>query len=67
MAKDRQLFVKEVKRILKPTGRAYLSLGTGSPWGFVGRAEWEQIIDEFNIEDGGSYKEKWAAVSLKQG
>jgi hypothetical protein len=66
MAKDRQLFVKEMKRILKSTGQAYLSLGAGSPWGFVGQAEWEQIMEGFNIVKGGSYKGKWAAVELKQ-
>ncbi len=65
MAHHRQLFVNEIKRILKPTGQAYLSLGAGSPWGFVGKAEWEQIMQEFKIEKGGSYREKWAVVTLK--
>jgi SAM-dependent methyltransferase len=65
MAADRQLSVSEIKRILKPGGKAYLSLGAGPPFGFVGEAEWETIIEEFRIEQGGSYHEKWAVVSLE--
>ena len=66
MANDRQLSVSEIKRILKPTGQAYVSLGAGPPLGFVGKAEWEVILEGFTVEQGGSYKEKWAVVSLKQ-
>ncbi len=66
MANDRQLSVSEIKRILKTTGQAYLSLGAGPPFGFVDQAEWEDILEEFKVEQGGSYKEKWAVVSLKQ-
>ena len=67
MAHDRQLSVKEMKRILKSSGRAYLSLGAGPPLGFVGQAGWEEILEEFKVERGGSFQEKWAVVSLKQG
>ncbi len=66
MAHDRQLAVNEMKRILKSKGQAYLSLGAGPPLGFVGKAEWEVILEGFIVEQGGSYKEKWAVVSLKQ-
>ncbi len=66
MAHDRQLSVHEIKRILKTTGQAFLSLGAGPPFGFVDQAEWETILKEFRVEKGGSYKEKWAVVSLKQ-
>jgi hypothetical protein len=66
MANDRQLSVSEMKRILKPTGQAYLSLGDGPPFGFVDQAEWEKILEEFRVEQGGSFKEKWAVVSVKQ-
>ncbi len=65
MADDRQLSVKEIKRILKSKGQAYLSLGAGPPLGFVDQAEWETILEGFTVEQGGSYKEKWAVVSLK--
>ena len=65
MADHRQLSVKEIKRILKPKGQAYLSLGAGPPFGFVDQAEWEKILEGFTVERGGSYKEKWAVVFLK--
>ena len=58
---------KQRKRILKSDGQAYLSLGAGPPFGFVDNEEWEQILKEFKVEQGGSYKEKWAVVPLKQG
>ena len=66
MAHDRQLSVNEIKRILKSSGQAYLSLGAGPPLGFVNQAEWEKILEGFKVERGGSFKEKWAVVSLKQ-
>jgi hypothetical protein len=66
MACDRQLSVNEMKRILKNTGQAYLSLGAGPPLGFVDQEEWEKILEGFRVESGGSFKEKWAVVSLKQ-
>jgi len=58
MANDRQLLVEEIKRILKTTGQAYLSLGAGPPLGFVDKTEWENILEEFKLEQGGSYKWK---------
>jgi len=66
MAQDRQLSVKEIKRILKPEGKAYLSLGAGPPFGYVDQEEWGKILEGFRIEQGGSYKEKWALISVKQ-
>jgi len=67
MTNDRQLSVREMKRILKPDGKAYLSLGGGPPFGYVDKPEWESILEGFTVQRGGSYKEKWAVVSLKQG
>ncbi len=66
MADNRQLSVNEIKRILKSKGQAYISLGASPPLGFVDQAEWEKILEGFRVERGGSYKEKWAVVSLKQ-
>ena len=66
MAYDRQLSVSEMKRILKPNGQIYMSLGAGPPFGYVDKAEWEKILEGFTVQRGGSYKEKWAVVSLKQ-
>lgn len=64
MAVDRHSAVAEIKRILKPTGRAYLSLGATPPWGYVDRAEWAQILSRFHVEKGGAFEDKWAIVTL---
>jgi hypothetical protein len=66
MPYDRQLFVNEMKRILKTTGQAYLSLGTYPPIGFMDKAEWEQMLKGFKVKQGGSIKEMWAVVSVEQ-
>jgi 2-polyprenyl-3-methyl-5-hydroxy-6-metoxy-1,4-benzoquinol methylase len=64
MAIDRRLAVNEMRRILKPTGMAYLSLGSPPPFGYVDQLEWEDILAGFKVEQGGSFKELWALVSL---
>lgn len=64
MASDRQLSVKEMKRILKPGGRAYISLGAAPPFGFVDEQEWQETLAQFKVKQGGSYKEKWALLSV---
>ena len=66
MSHDRQLSVKEMKRILKPNGQVYISLGAGPPFGYVDKEEWDEILEGFTVQQGGSYKEKCAVVSLKQ-
>ena len=66
MADGRESAVSEIKRILKEKGEAYLSLGAVPPFGFVDQEEWEKILKEFRVEQCGSYKEKWAVVSIKQ-
>ena len=66
MAVDRQFAVDEMKRILKPTGHAYISLGATPPLGYVDETEWDLILRGFNVDQGGFFKEKWAVVSLKQ-
>jgi SAM-dependent methyltransferase len=65
MAKHRQLAVNEIRRILKPTGKAYLSLGSPPPLGFVDRAEWERILEGFIVERRGGLLQKWAVVSRR--
>ena len=42
-----------------------MGLGAAPPFGFVDQAEWEEILQRFKVEQGGSFKEKWAVVSLK--
>jgi ubiquinone/menaquinone biosynthesis C-methylase UbiE len=66
MPHDRQLFVSEMKRILKPTAHAYISLGAGPPFGFMDREEWEKMLKGFRVEQEGSWQKGWALVSLKQ-
>lgn len=66
MADNRQLSVKEIERILKLKGQAYLSLGSPPPLGFVNKAEWEKILEGFRVERRGGSLQKWAVVSLKQ-
>ncbi len=65
MAYGRLLAVNEIKRILKLSGKAYLSLGMAPPFGYVDQAEWESIMQSFTVERGGSIKEMWAIVSLQ--
>jgi SAM-dependent methyltransferase len=63
----RELVVNEIQRILKPTGRAYISLGGVSPFfGFVGRAEWERILEAFIVKRKGGLIQKWVDVSKKE-
>lgn len=62
MAVDTPSAVAEIKRILKPTGQAYLSLGAVPPWGYVDRAEWSRILEGFHVKEGGAYEKRWAIV-----
>lgn len=66
MENDRPNAVEEIKRVLNPNGKAYLSLGMRPPWGLVDAAEWEEILAGFDVEDGGSYQQLWALVRLKE-
>ncbi len=63
-AKIRDKAVSEIKRILKPTGKAYLSAALGSVLGLwtsnIGKADWEKILEGFKIERRGN---DWAEVS----
>jgi ubiquinone/menaquinone biosynthesis C-methylase UbiE len=58
--------VNEIARILKPGGRAYLSVARG-PWSHVDGAEWEKILEEFRVERRGGrvplIAHRWAVVS----
>jgi len=67
MAADRPAAVAEIKRILKPAGRAYLSLGAAPPWGYVDRAEWSQMLQGFHVDEGGAYEGRWAIVENRVG
>jgi len=64
MTYGRQLSVSEMKRVLKPGGQLYISVG-GPPFGYVDQDEWQQILAGFKVKLGGTYREKWAVLSLK--
>jgi hypothetical protein len=64
MADQRESAVNEVRRILKPSGLAYLSLGMPPPFGHVDWAEWERILQGFRLRRRGhDLWVKWALVS----
>lgn len=67
MADNRQSAVNEMRRILKPTGQAYLSVDKGH-WSYVGQAEWEKILEGFRVEQRGDplISDRWAVISTKQ-
>lgn len=62
---DRESAINEIRRVLKPEGYAYISLGARPPFGLVDEAEWIETLEGFRVVSGGSYKELWAVVSLK--
>lgn len=61
-----QAAVSEMRRILAPGGRAYLSVARG-PWSYVGAAEWERILTSFEVLRRGEgfpwLAHRWALVS----
>lgn len=60
----------EMKRILKPDGLAFISVATG-PWSYVDHAEWEQILEAFEVKwrerSRFGIEARAAVVSLKRG
>jgi SAM-dependent methyltransferase len=60
--------VNEIRRVLKPSGRAYLSAARGF-YSYMSQAEWEKILEGFRVErrgDGFSWlADRWAVVALK--
>ena len=57
-----------MRRILKPDGKAFLSMAKGH-MSYVDEADWEQILDGFRVEqrdDGSFLDDRWAVVSRKQ-
>ena len=65
MEGDRASAVKEMRRILKPEGHAYISLGAAPPFGLVDETEWDEMLSAFKVEQGGTFKDLWAIVSRK--
>lgn len=62
---DHESAVKEIKRILKPSGKAFLKVAKGR-MSYVDKAEWEEILEGFEVE-GRNYEslleDRWALVS----
>lgn len=65
MATDRDSAVEEIKRVMKPSGHAYISLGMAPPWGYVDRSEWSRILSGFKLIEGGDFRQRWALVSKR--
>ena len=63
MPDHRDAAVGEIKRIMKPDGRAWIALGSPPPIGHVGGAEWEKILGGFRVEARGGFLQKWALVA----
>jgi ubiquinone/menaquinone biosynthesis C-methylase UbiE len=67
---ERDAAVREIKRVLKPGGRAYLSVARG-PWSYIDARTWEAILEGFQVERQnvrpGLLEDRWAVVSLKTG
>jgi ubiquinone/menaquinone biosynthesis C-methylase UbiE len=58
--------VTEMKRILKPKGKAYLSAAKG--WGsYMTEEKWNKILEGFRVEQSGDpmIGDRWALVSKK--
>jgi ubiquinone/menaquinone biosynthesis C-methylase UbiE len=61
-----ELAVREMKRILKPKGQAYLSAAKG--WGsYMTEEKWNKILEGFKVELSGDpmIGDRWALVSKK--
>jgi ubiquinone/menaquinone biosynthesis C-methylase UbiE len=64
---DHESTVNEIKRIMKPRGKAFLKVAKGS-MSYVDKAEWEMILEGFKVErrnDGSFLEDRWAIVSKK--
>jgi ubiquinone/menaquinone biosynthesis C-methylase UbiE len=61
--------VNEVRRILKPTGQAYISVARGFS-SYVNQAEWENILERFSVERKGDgiplIGDRWAVLTKQQ-
>lgn len=63
---DHQASVREIKRILKLGGFAYLSVSKGS-MSYVSLEEWQEILAGFNVNDQSGPRDsgdRWAVVGL---
>jgi len=64
---DHRSTIKEIKRVLKSDGKAFLSCGTGRG-SYADDAEWEEILEGFEVQQRnykGRFDDHWALVSKK--
>jgi ubiquinone/menaquinone biosynthesis C-methylase UbiE len=63
--RDHEAAVNEIKRILRPNGKAFIKAARGAI-SYVTKAEWEEILEGFNVERR-NYEslldDRWALVS----
>ncbi len=64
---DRDAAVKEIKRIMKPGAKAFLSAAR-DPWSYMDDEGWETILEGFNVErrNYGSWAEERRALVSKK-
>lgn len=62
---DHESTINEIKRILKPSGKAFLSVAKGS-MSYVDKAEWDKVLEGFTVEQRNResfLEDRWALVS----
>lgn len=66
--KDHESTISEIKRILKPGGKAYFRAARG--WiNYVDKEEWEQILEGFEVKQRNYeslFDDRWALVAKKR-
>ena len=65
---DHESAVNEIKRILKPDGKAFLSAASGAT-SYVDEAEWEEILAGFRVEQRNHesfWADRWTLVSKER-
>lgn len=64
---DHESAVNEIKRVLKPNGKAFLVAGQGR-MSYVEEGEWEEILEGFEVEQRNyesRWEDSWALVSRR--
>jgi ubiquinone/menaquinone biosynthesis C-methylase UbiE len=62
---DHPSAVSEIKRVLKPSGKAFLQAAKGR-MSYIHKAEWEEILEGFEVEERNYesfLEDRWALVS----
>lgn len=65
---DHASTISEIKRVLRPGGKAFLTAAKGS-MSYMEKAEWDRMLEGFKVEqkgDGSWFEDRWAIV-LKEG